>query len=55
MAYVKQTWQNGQIITADKLNHMEDGIEAVPEVVGDILQFSDDNNDGNIVITLDTD
>lgn len=27
MAYVKQTWVNGDIITADKLNHMEDGIE----------------------------
>lgn len=26
MAYVKQTWETGQTITADKLNHMEDGI-----------------------------
>ena len=26
MSYEKQTWQNGDIITADKLNHMEDGI-----------------------------
>lgn len=26
MAYEKQTWANGDIITADKLNHMEDGI-----------------------------
>ena len=26
MAYVKQNWKNGDIITADKLNHMEDGI-----------------------------
>lgn len=26
MAYTKQTWQNGDIITDDKLNHMEDGI-----------------------------
>ena len=26
MAYTKQTWNNGDIITAEKLNHMEDGI-----------------------------
>lgn len=26
MAYVKQNWQCGETITADKLNHMEDGI-----------------------------
>ena len=27
MAYEKQTWTCGETITADKLNHMEDGIE----------------------------
>ena len=27
MAYEKQTWVCGETITADKLNHMEDGIE----------------------------
>ena len=27
MAYEKQTWEDGNIITAEKLNHMEDGIE----------------------------
>lgn len=26
MAYIKQTWTTGDTITADKLNHMEDGI-----------------------------
>lgn len=26
MAYVKQTWATGDVITAEKLNHMEDGI-----------------------------
>jgi len=29
MTYVKQTWQTGDVITAEKLNHMESGIEAV--------------------------
>lgn len=28
MAYVKNTWAKGDIITASKLNHMEDGISA---------------------------
>lgn len=27
MAYQKQTWRCGEVVTADKLNHMEDGIE----------------------------
>lgn len=27
MAYEKQTWNNGDVISADKLNHIEDGIE----------------------------
>lgn len=26
MAYEKQTWTTGEVITAEKLNHMEDGI-----------------------------
>ena len=29
MSYEKQTWSTGQVITAEKLNHSEDGIEAV--------------------------
>ena len=28
MSYTKQTWANGDIITAEKLNRMESGIEA---------------------------
>ena len=27
MSYTKQTWANGDTITAEKLNHMESGIE----------------------------
>lgn len=26
MSYTKQTWATGDVITADKMNHMEDGI-----------------------------
>lgn len=29
MAYVKNTWVDGDIVTSEKLNHMEDGIEAM--------------------------
>lgn len=29
MAYVKKTWVNGEILDADKMNHLEDGVEAV--------------------------
>ena len=31
MSYVKNSWQSGDIITATKLNHMEDGIYAANE------------------------
>ncbi len=28
MSYIKQTWVDGDIVTAEKMNHIEDGIEA---------------------------
>ena len=28
MSYTKQTWASGDVVTAEKLNHMEDGIES---------------------------
>lgn len=33
MSYNKQTWVNGDIITADKLNHIEDGVESASNEV----------------------
>lgn len=32
MAYEKQTWSTGDVITAEKLNHMEDGINEYLDV-----------------------
>lgn len=32
MAYEKQTWANGDVITANKLNHIENGIDAIVEM-----------------------
>ena len=46
--YVKNEWQNGDVITKSKLDHAEDGIYAasfVPQVTGSV----DDNN----AVTLD--
>lgn len=44
MAYTKQTWANGDVITAEKLNHMEDGIEsAVPAMFIITLEQSGDD------------
>lgn len=34
MAYSKQTWKTGDDITADKLNHLEDGIASVETTPG---------------------
>lgn len=45
MAYTKQTWNNGDIITADKMNHMEDGIASSDAM---IVRSVDD--DGTFII-----
>lgn len=34
MAYEKQTWQCGDVVTADKLNHIEDGLEELSQSGG---------------------
>lgn len=33
MAYTKNTWRTGDIVSSQKLNHMEDGIEGAYEVM----------------------
>lgn len=38
MSYEKQTWVTGDVITADKLNHMEDGIKSVEIPFYDITE-----------------
>ena len=41
MAYVKTIWQTGDVITAEKLNNMEGGIEAAGPVVVDFVKTAD--------------
>lgn len=45
MSYTKQTWANGDIITSEKLNHMEDGIgsSGVAEILIDHITFDEDD------------
>lgn len=31
MAYEKQTWADGDLITKEKLNHIEEGIASIPK------------------------
>lgn len=33
MSYEKQVWENGQVITSEMLNHIEDGISTIDNVV----------------------
>lgn len=33
MAYEKQVWENGQVITSEMLNHIEGGISTIDKVV----------------------
>lgn len=50
MAYEKQTWQTGDVITSAKLNHMEDGIANIGDTLV-ISGFSRDENTGDVVGT----
>lgn len=47
MAYEKQTWQTGDVVTSAKLNHMEDGIAAAGHIVGTRI----DETDWSVVLT----
>lgn len=47
MAYEKQTWQTGDVVTSAKLNHMEDGIAAAGHIVGTRI----DETDYSLVLT----
>lgn len=40
MAYEKQTWKTGDVITAEKLNHMEDGIKEYADMIGGMIDKS---------------
>lgn len=42
MSYEKQTWESGQTITAEKLNHIEDGIASTGGVL--IVHEVEENN-----------
>lgn len=35
MSYTKQTWQTGDTITAEKLNHIEDGVDDASRQLND--------------------
>lgn len=48
MAYVKTVWETGDVITAEKLNNMEGGIEAQDPII--LLGVYDANDD---TITFD--
>ncbi len=52
MAYEKQTWTKGDLITAEKLNHIEDGISQSGGALTVIETVTEDAH-GNEVRTLD--
>jgi len=52
MAYEKQTWTTGEVITEEKLNHIEDGIANAGD--GVLVVNMNQTKDGDIdVFTLD--
>ena len=43
MSYVKTTWASGDVITADKLNNIEGGIEENSIAIGDTAELTEDD------------
>ncbi len=41
MAYEKQNFENGKVLTAAHLNYIEDGIESVHDDMGDVANALD--------------
>lgn len=53
MSYTKQTWANGDVITADKLNHIEDGIDGINNRIRVIYTATWDDNTNDYIWTCD--
>lgn len=51
MAYEKQTWETGQVITAEKLNHMEDGIVDAGDVL--VVTFTPNYDQSTVTVIMD--
>lgn len=56
MSYTKQTWQTGDTITAEKLNHIEDGVDDLSRHLSDLQPAATSADVGKalIVKTVDT-
>lgn len=55
--YIKTSWQDGDIITADKMNNIENGIKGVEDTIGELKENFNDFGlsmvDGAINITYE--
>lgn len=50
MAYEKQVWECGDVVTAEKLNHIEEGIESASESGGgtvEVIKIAENINGGS--------
>ncbi len=48
MSYEKHTWETGEVITAEKLNYMENGIENANQIEFFIVHFTDGDNNTKV-------
>lgn len=51
MAYTKQTWATGEVITQEKLNHAEEGIEGAYETFK--VTFTETDNGSSVTYSCD--
>lgn len=48
MAYTPKTWACGETITADALNHIEQGVESASQVEFFVVHFTDGDNNTKV-------
>lgn len=53
MAYEKQTWNDGDIITKEKLNHIEDGIAGIELTPGPQGEKGDKGDTGAKITSIE--
>lgn len=54
MTYIKHTWVTGEIITAEKLNNIEDAIEELYDLIGGITKYAITYNLATNIVSSNT-
>lgn len=51
MSYTKTAWTDGDVISAEKLNHIEEGVSESPDII--VVHFTIDYEQSPVAVTAD--